>query len=751
MTDKFYSPYEYYTEEEKDSEDYLVTCIDNAIAELVIEKDYLLTAYNYYNGIRDEEQFRYLEENYGIGNPTSVEFIPLIRRHVDALIGEHLQNKLKPKISCKDKKTLGKIAKQRSEVIYKSELDRLQSQLYANITHMITPESRDNGQPPQDKASEQDLSKMKEDIARDFLSEYEISAQNMLTHVIQNKNINLVNKRRILFGDLLIGGQCYYSVNVGRKGEMPSVKVHNTFDTFIDELPDSQHVNHSPRSVVREWMYREQILNEFGGQIKNEDLDSVFKYHSDGPTANMQYARTAATAHMGGLVAGVGATIGHTNRIQNGREYTNTLIPVYRVEWLATNKIEVDGETIYRMDRYKGVRIGGEIYVNMGKDEDVVRTIEHPYDCKISLNGMIYSNRNGRPYSLVLACKKLQDKYDVLHFYRDTLIANSGVKGDWLDTSTLPTFLGATPAERILKFKAYKKQGIALTNTAQEGRGANHNTIFAGFDDTVPGQAIQAIQFAIQQTEDTCSGITGVFRERLGNIEQHDAVTNVEVGIQTSATITKQYYQVMDSVTTDLLIDTLNACKIAFKDGMMGSIILGDQRQKIFTINPKHFSFTDYDIHISDSSDIIRDMQDIKMLTMEMLKGGIAEADMVVEAITTESLTEMKDVVLKSYGKKKEENSQLQQMQQALQQAQEQLQQIQQQAEQIQAENEQLKAKSYELDAKKIEYDYDVKKEANKNANDFNTNKIELDKSRIELEKLQLFDESKDNDEIQNA
>ena len=94
MTDKYYVTHHIYSEKEKDGEEYLVNCIDKAIAELVHEKEHLVMAYNYYNGTRDAEQFRFLEENYGIGNPTAVEFIPLIRRHVDALIGEHLQNKL---------------------------------------------------------------------------------------------------------------------------------------------------------------------------------------------------------------------------------------------------------------------------------------------------------------------------------------------------------------------------------------------------------------------------------------------------------------------------------------------------------------------------------------------------------------------------------------------------------------------------------------------------------------------------------
>ena len=67
------------------SEKELIDKTNEVIAELVYDKYELQKAYNYYNGKRDPEQFKYLEENFGIGSPTSVEFTPLLKKHVDAL------------------------------------------------------------------------------------------------------------------------------------------------------------------------------------------------------------------------------------------------------------------------------------------------------------------------------------------------------------------------------------------------------------------------------------------------------------------------------------------------------------------------------------------------------------------------------------------------------------------------------------------------------------------------------------------
>jgi len=71
------------SEEDKQDKDYLIKITDLTITELVKDKDQVRKAYNYYNGIRDKDQFRHLEEIYGLGLPTSIEFIPLVRPHID--------------------------------------------------------------------------------------------------------------------------------------------------------------------------------------------------------------------------------------------------------------------------------------------------------------------------------------------------------------------------------------------------------------------------------------------------------------------------------------------------------------------------------------------------------------------------------------------------------------------------------------------------------------------------------------------
>ena len=73
--------------------------------------------------------------------------------------------------------------------------------------------------------------------------------------------------------------------------------------------------------------------------------------------------------------------------------------------------------------------------------------------------------------------------------------------------------------------------------------------------------------------------------------------------------VTKQYYQQMDLLTCEILTDCLNQAKVTWKNGLRGTLILGDRQQKIFTALPDYFTVTDYDIHVVSTTQILQEIQ----------------------------------------------------------------------------------------------------------------------------------------------
>lgn len=718
--------------------------INRAINELVYEKTQIIKAYNYYHGKRDPEQFRHLEENYGIGTPTSIEFIPLVRKHIDVLIGEYLSTPVLPKISCKDKATLSNIHRDKQLQIN----NEIVSVLKKHLNNIIYSTIVGSQTPVPDSEIESELEATQVATERNFISDYEIAGQNIIDWAMQSRNVDFTNQRKTLLTDLLVSGTGYYRVTKSPSKENISLKVYNPVNTFIDRNPESVYLKKSMRAVAREYLTKDQILAKYGADLTKDDLeelDDLEDFSVDGSTTT--YLRSYDTITGNTLSDGILGGFEVTPLLpfeRNTSKYFR-VYPVYEVEWLKTEK--ENGTFI--TNRYHGVRIGTHIYIPYGKDTDIVRSADDPTDCCLTINGIFYADRNGDPYSLVLKTANLQDKFDVLHFYRDNLIAESGAAGDWIDLAYLPKVLGSDMAERLMKWKAYKKQGMALLDSSQEGM-PPMNTTFGGFDDTVKAQAIQAIQLAIQDIENNCSTITGVFREKLGGIEQKDAVTNVQVGVRQSSYITKQYYQIMDLLTREMLLDILNLAKLVYKNGFAGTLILGERLNKVFTALPEHYTITDFDIHITDSADIIKEQEMIKQLTMEFIKGGNVDPEIILESVTATGLTKMKEDVYSAIDKKRKENDQVNKLSQQVQQLDGQLKQATSQAHQLQKQVEQLNASKLQLEKERLAYQKEIDWFRARTKDEYDKAFLKLEQQRVQLEGLQLLDNNPNNDEIKN-
>ena len=718
----------------------LIDKTDEAIAELVYDKYELQKAYNYYNGKRDPEQFRYLEENFGLGSPTAVEFTPLLKKHVDALVGEYLGTPILPKVSCKDSGTISNITREKQLQITQGIVKFLKEHLSNSILQFI------DGKDITDKAVKQQLDKIIQDIDQSFVSQYEIAAQNIIQYVMQSRETDLLTKLRQLLTDLLITGYTFFRVKSSHSGTNIEIEVLNPLNTFIDRNPESPYVKNSYRAVVRYWMTKSQILAKYGKEISKEDLkDLKDKWYSDGAAV---YRRTYGDSC---------TVVAHEENAENplpgypDNEYSARrfqLIPVYDVEWLET-------DDDFTMQRYNTIRIGQDIYILRGKDTKVVRSKDNPKFCSLTINGVYFLNRNQQPYSLILKCAHLQDRYDLLNYYRDALIANSGTAGVIMDMSLLPNNLGVKWPERVQKWLAYKKAGIMWVDSTQEGRNDNGNaplnTIFNGFDETLKAPAIQAIELAIQSVEQTTSSITGVFRERLNGIEQRDAVTNIKQGVANSYIVTKHWFQQMDLVTCEILLGSLNQAKITYKKGLTGTIILGDRYQQIFTALPEHFTVTDYDIHVISSSEVMEDLQTIKTLVPELVKLQAITPDIIVEALTSKSLTDLKYKIQKAMKIQKEENNQIGQLTQQLEEAQQQLQQIQGELQKSQQKVQQLDEKRLMLEQEKINLDYQVNWLKANSDKIYKERQMDIEEKRTDIEIAQLRDGNPYNDKIKDV
>lgn len=730
-----------------------VAKIKQTIGELVYDKTALRKAYNYYHAKRDADQFRHLEENFGIGTPTQISFTPLIKKHIDVLVGEYLGLNQDLKVSCKDEATVSKIMREKGLKINAEVYSYLKGYLQNTIISSILEDKEITNDP----FIEKELLKIKEDIEQSFTSEYEIAAQNILKYLRQSRNIDLKRKMTELLTDLLITGTCYYRVKPSEKNTNVCLEILNPLDTFVEGNYNSPYLADCKRVVIRKWMSTEEIINQYRDELTREAvkkiMDMTTRTDNWSPTYLVRFTGQPTGDNLRpnihtGVLGGLEAHPGWPGDYNSVEVLRNNMIPVHEVEWL-----EVDEKT-GNLTRHEGVQIGGEIYITRGESEFIVRSVDYPSKCKLSVNGMFFLAKNGDPYSLIIRTMDLQDKYDMLQFYRDNLIASSGTVGDWVDMAFLPTSLGVNFPERLQKFLAYKKQGIGLFDSSQEQTQSMMNTAFNGYDDTLKSQAIQAIQIAIQAIEMQASSITGVLPERLAQYEQRDAVSNVQLGVKMSGLLTKQYFETMDLMYKEVNYDMLNLAKLVYPKGLTGTIVLGDKYSKIFTALPENYTITDFDIHIEDSSESIRNMETVKAINVELIKAGMSDPDMAVTIASATNMTELKRYVEQATRSKKEENNTAGQLQQKVQQDQQTIQQLQKQLQELQAQLEQAGNKLNEQNDQKLLIEKEklaLEKRRVDNEKAYNDQIVENKNKQLEVQVAQMFDENPYNNKIKTS
>lgn len=379
---------------------------DYIIGDLVHEKRDIIKAYNYFNGVRDHYQYENLEKNFGVGTPTSVGFTPLTRKHIEVIVGEYMSTKPNPKISCKDQRTLSAINRDKQLKIASAQKDYISKYLNNAVYKALMSggQGQDLQQEITDEVIQRELNQLKESINRNYVSNYEIAAQDIITFVRQNREIDFYNKLEQLVLDLLIAGQAYYKTVANHDATNFKLELCDPLNTWVDKDPKSRYMKNAYKAVVRKWMTAEEIEIKYGDFLDHDQLKEVRNwknFYDDETDFVLVTGQSARCGFDRGIV------MGGVHPIEaEHEEYQWDLIPVYEVEWVDSDKR--DGKIVGFT--YHATRIGEDIYIL-----DAPNDIMMPRDAgdavipRLNINGLWFTNGHGGPYSLMVATAHLQD------------------------------------------------------------------------------------------------------------------------------------------------------------------------------------------------------------------------------------------------------------------------------------------------------------------------------------------------------
>lgn len=694
---------------DKSSDEYIINKIDTIINDLVRPKHDLKKCYDYYYGYRDRAQFRNLEENFGVGSATKVEFTPLIKNHIDFLVGQYMSQDPQIKISVKDKDTITKIGVEKNKAINDAVNKYYLEELRKGVNTVKS------GGKMNYVHNERAIEQIENLASAKFVSSFEKAGQDIIEYVNNNNDMQMRYKRQCMAYDCCIAGMCFSEPKKTRSGDNFTINVYSPLNTFFDPCPESPNVRSCSRIVVRRWLTKYQIVSEYGSLLTEEDMkeiNNIFDEY-DHNYENYIYVMPNHIFNSPNDFDGQRAVVpGYPNNSYGPGD--DKLIPVYEVQWLDYDKNDGKDKSIPKKEypyvtyRYRGIRICSDLYIPIGKDEDVYdRTKDNPADCHLSINGVFVLDRDNKNYSMVKACMHLQDKYDMNVFKRDSMIAASGTIGTRVDLAQLPLVLGDDDTERLKKFISYSKQGIKLYDSSMEvsaNTAAAANTAYSTYDESVNLNAVNAYKILLSSIEAEISKITGVFGVALGDAREYQVGT-ASKEMRVALHIAKRVFTYIDMGCEGTYFSVLNIAKSVWRNGKTGSIITG-KGTKFFEVYPENYTMTDYDIHVKDTTSAIEDMEKMEDTKKVLIGQQALDPTLLPAVLESSSLTEMRDKIQEAVDKKTNYTQILGQLNQQLEQCKEQI-------KELTEKNDALEKEQQKYVMEKIKADKDIARQKN--------------------------------------
>ena len=702
-------------------------------------KSDLSILYDYYNGIIDEDDYRYVLKPYGKTRknfPSKMRNYPIIKPIVDLLLGEKSKRPLNYTVTVQNANAISEKENAKQQLIYKN----LQMQ-FLKVMSEQNPELVDPNQIPEEIP-------MPEQIAEQFENNYvdnrAIKGQYAMTYIMQDQEV--YDKLQKAWFHFLVAGEVY--THRGVRSSEPFYEILNPIDVDYDKDPDLEFVEDGDWALVRKYVHASTVIDHYYESLTPEQVLELEEPHHHDIDGHLIY------------------------RAQNeeGNSHRNRLVEVVIVYWKSRKRIgfleymdpetgameEMEVEDGFRMpaemkeagaklrymwvnEVWEGTRIDGRFYVNINPLANQRISLDNPSKCKLPINGRKYSDINSKNVSLVSMGIAYQLNYNIYKYRLELSIARSKDIIAQFDINMIPKkwdmdkFMYYVEGTGIA-WVDYNKEGIQLSPQHQSVLDMSIKTI---------QQYIMLLDSILQEWEK----LSGVSRQRQGEIGAYEGKASSQQAILQSSHITEDMFRKFSRLEQRDMQALLDYSKEAWLTGKKGQFVMPDGTTDFLDIDSFDHLESEYGIFVSDSGKDQLKLDQIKGLTQAMMQNG-AKTSTVAEILDAESFPQIKEKL------KAAERAQ-EQLEQAQQQAEQQAQQQAMQMEQAKIQQESLeKEKDRQTDIEIALINAEAKQDpASENFNlqklmqDFEVKQRELDIKEQEIERKMNADNQ--NAEIQ--
>jgi hypothetical protein len=689
--------------------------------------------YDLFNGKLDQNDFQYVLNPFGFNEaefPATMQHYDIISPKLQLLIGEEIKRPFNFRVVSHDPDAISKLEEKKKEmlmqylyqVVVSPEEEQAQQQELQQL-QQTDPEAAAAYQPKTPAQIEKYINYEYRDLR-------EVTAQGILEYL--SREDDLILKFNQGFKDALIAGEEIYWV--GDISGNPSVRVCNPLDIRVILDPDSPWIEDSQAVIEERWLTLSTVLDEYYQDLEPAEIDRLERGIT-GKDNNMEqnglnYPYSEFNIINYDRLDTVGSGVFDPGMIRSYRR--NGMIRVLQVEWKSMRKIGIityfdevgqkqedivdeifevpdyaekkgkkylfDGvelEWFWISEYWEGTKIAEDVYCNVRAKNNQRRDMNNPSDVKSGYVGYIYNERNSESISLIDRMKPFQYLYNIIYYRTELAIAKSKGKVALMDISQIPSSEGWD----VSKWMYYlESMGVMFINSREEGNRSRDAAPFNQFQsiDLSMGNYINTHVQLLDAIKTELGELSGVSRQRQGQVQTSELVGNTERAVVQSSHITEFWFYSHNECKKRVLTALLDVAKMSYRSGKKIQYLGDDMMRTFLNIEVDDFTNSSFGIFVSNSSKDDRALESLKQLAQAALQAGVVNFTDVAAILQSESIAKVRKMLENSQQEMEKKQAQAQQ---AEQQAQQEAQQMQMQMEQ-EKENREDARKQLDSDTK---------------------------------------------------
>ena len=620
--------------------------------------------YDLFNGILHEEDMKKtlnpMNKRVGL-IPSQIQHYPIINNPLNVLIGEESRRKHDYIVKvCND------------DAISAIEIDKVKD-AQERILQIITAEY------PDEKEAEKEVDRLQQYFNYNWQDLREKRANWLLKHYIKELDFNF--KMNQGFKDVLIAAEEIYQFDIC-SGE-PTMECLNPRKVYTLRSGYSSKIEDADIIILDDYWSPARIIDNYYEDLKEKDVEyiesisnqnlvqtdemgnmderSAFLYSPLITEDNLENNTVDSFVWMGNNFAGL-PNSSYVDNMGNVR--------VLRVYWKSKRKIKSiksydpqTGEEIYsfkdetyKIDQFageesedlwvneiwEGTKIGKEVYINMRPKKIQYMRLNNPSQCHAGIIGQIYNTNQAKAVSLVDRMKPYQYLFDAVKDRLNKTIAKNYGKILELDKARMPA---GWDYQKWLYF--IEQDNISVVDSFKEGtKGAATGKMAGNFNtsgrplDLEVGNSIQLYINLLEYLKGEMFEISGVSKQRQGQVDNRETVGGVERAISSSSHSTEELFMIHDNVRKRCLTALLETAKIALKGrNKKLQYITDDKVMTMLDVDGDEFAEMDYDIIVDNDMGDMELKQKLEQLAHAGLQNQMLSFSTVMKIFTDSSLT----------------------------------------------------------------------------------------------------------------